>query len=715
MTPSITRRALLKAGGAALTLGWLGPALASASGRVVKAGNTQAGTTLNAWVSIDGQGKVTLTAHLAEMGQGAYSVVPQMLAEELEVDPLTVSVVPALGNRARYGSQVTGGSGTVRNGMEGLLRTGAAARDMLVRAAAARWAVDPASCRAQLGQVVHTASGRRLGYGALVADAAKLQPAARPALKPRHQWRVIGKSLPRWDLPSKVNGSAIFGIDFRLPGMLFAVVARCPRFEGRLRRFDASAALAVPGVRHVLKVERDVFGHLREGVAVVATSSWAAMQGRRALVVEWDDAHVAQLSSAVIAQQMRDALDTPGIHYRSKGDPGQASAGAVTALDAFYETPYQAHACMEPLNCTARWQDGVLEIWGPTQAPDWMQSHLGRAFKLPLDQVRVQMTLLGGAFGRKGFTDYVYEAAVLARAIEGTPVQVLWAREDDLASGPFRPGMAYRCKGALREGRIASLEALMIGQNMDSQLPDSDQRRYNSSVLEGLPAPYLDSIDHYRFADVPLQVPVPVMWWRSVYASTNAFAYESFIDELAVAGKLDPIALRRKHLRTARAGKLLDRLEEVSGWARRAGARGYGVAVTECFDSWVGHVVKVSRRAGGGVGIDKAWIVVDCGVAVNPDGVRAQVEGSMIMALGAATMHEVTFAEGQAMARNFDAYALPQLRDIPPIEIHLMSSDEKPGGAGEPALPGFAPALANAIFDLTGKRVRKLPLALAEI
>lgn len=714
MTPSTTRRALLKAGGAALTLGWLGPALATAQGRVVKAGQSAGPTELNAWVSIDSQGKVTLTAHLAEMGQGAYSVVPQILAEELEVDPATVIVVPAPGNRARYGNQVTGGSATVRNRMEGLLRSGAAARDMLVRAAAARWAVDPATCRAQLGQVIHAGSGRRLGYGALVADAARLQPAAMPALKPRHQWRLIGKSLPRWDLPAKVNGSAVFGIDFRLPGMLFAVVARCPRFEGRLRRFDASAALAVPGVRQVLKVERDVFDHLREGVAVVASSSWAAMQGRRALVVEWDDAHVADVSSASIAQQARQALDTPGIHFRSKGNAGQAVEGA-TVLDAVYETPYQAHACMEPLNCTARWQDGVLDIWGPTQAPDWMQSHLGKAFKLPLEKVRVQMTLLGGAFGRKGFTDYVVEAAGLARALEGTPVQVLWTREDDMASGPYRPGMAYRCKGALKDGRIVSLEALMVGQNMDAQLPGSDHKQYNASVLEGLPAPYLDSIAHYRFADAPLQVPVPVMWWRSVYASTNAFAYESFIDELAVAGKLDPIALRRSHLRTDRAGKLADRLEEVSGWQRRAGAKGYGVAITECFDSWAGYVVKVSRRTEGGVGIDKVWIVIDCGVAVNPDGVRAQVEGSMVMALGAATMHEVSFAEGQAVARNFDAYALPRLKDIPPIEIHILSNDEKPGGAGEPALPGFAPALANAIFDLTGKRVRKLPLAMADI
>lgn len=714
---SSTRRALLKAGGAALTLGWLGPALAAGpGGRVVKAGTARAGAdaaALNAWVSIDSQGKVTLTAHRAEMGQGAYSVVPQMLAEELEVDPATVAVVVAMGSSTRYGNQITGGSSTVRSGMDGLLRSGAAARDMLVRAAAARWAVDPSTCRAELGQVIHAGSGRRLGYGALVADAGRLEPARHPALKPRHQWRVIGKPLRRWDLPAKVNGSAVFGIDFRLPGMLFAVVARCPRFEGRLQRFDASAALAVPGVRQVLKVERDVFGHLREGVAVVATSSWAAMQGRRALVVEWDDAGLAGLASTAIEQQVRQALDTPGIHYRSKGDPAQArSAAGAGAIDVVYETPYQAHACMEPLNCTARWQDGVLDIWGPIQGPDWMQSHLGKAFGLPLEKVRVQMTLLGGAFGRKAFTDYVHEAAVLARALEGTPVQVLWTREDDMTAGPYRPSMAYRCKGTVKDGRIVSFETLAAGQNMAAQNPGADRGQYNGSILEGLPAPYLDSIAHYRFADVPLQVPVPVMWWRAVYSSTNAFAYESFIDELAAAAKADPIALRRRHLRSERASRLADRLEEVSGWKQRGDTKGYGVAITECFESWVGYVVKVSRRPGGGLGIDRVWTVIDCGVAVNPDGVRAQVEGSMVMALGAATMHEVTFADGQAVARNFDAYAMPKLKDIPPIEVHVLTNDEKPGGAGEPAVPGFAPALANAIFDLTGMRIRKLPLAL---
>jgi isoquinoline 1-oxidoreductase beta subunit len=367
MSSPISRRALLKAGTAALSLGWLGPvAAAGRPGRVVKADG--AGASLNAWVSIDTSGKVTLTAHRAEMGQGAYAVVPQILAEELEVDPATVAVVVATGDGSRYGNQITGGSSTVRGGMEGLLRSGAAARDMLVRAAAARWGVDASTCRAQLGQVIHAPSGRKLGYGALVQDAARLEPAKRPALKPRHQWRVIGKSLPRWDLPSKVNGSAVFGIDFRLPGMLFAVVERCPRFEGRLRSFDASAALAVPGVKQVIKVERDVFGHRREGVAVVATSSWAAMKGRRALVVEWDDAALAELSSASIGQQAKAALGTTGTHYRSKGDPEQARAGLET-VDVVYETPYQAHACMEPLNCSDRGGPGHPRSDGDKRVP----------------------------------------------------------------------------------------------------------------------------------------------------------------------------------------------------------------------------------------------------------------------------------------------------------------------------------------------------------
>ncbi|KPF48842.1 hypothetical protein D621_15745 [beta proteobacterium AAP51] len=746
-TAGPSRRAVLRAGGAAsaaLALGWCPAALAAPgrpaalAGRVLNAAEAAAaGQALTAWVRIAQDGRVTLTVHRAEMGQGAYDVVAQMLSEELEVDPDAVDVMVALGDGARYGNQVTGGSSTVRQGLDGLLRTGAAARQLLLRAAAARWAVPLSQCQARLGVVHHRASGRRAHYGQLVAAASQLTPEPLPALKPRSHWQVLGRPRLRRDLPAKVDGTAVYGIDVRRPGQCFAVVARCPRFEGRLLGFDASAAMAVPGVLHVLKVGRDVFGHRREGVAVVARSTWAALQGREALLaqngVQWDDAGLDSLDGVAIEAAQTEALQQPGTHFWSKGNPDRARAAADVTVDATYRTPYQAHACLEPLNCTALFDPadgGTLQVWGPIQGPDWMQSHLSQAFALPRDRVQVQMTLLGGAFGRKAFTDYVHEAAALARALPGEPVQVLWTRDDDLTLGPFRPGMAYRARGAVRghgdAARLAVLDVLAAGQNIDLQSPAADRSpgggadggRYQHNLEEGLPEAYKRSVPHLRLADVALHLPVPVMWWRAVYASTNAFAFECLIDELAQAAQTDPVALRRHALWDARGQRLLERLAAVSGWATRKPGQGWGVALTWCFESWVGQVVKVGPQPGGGGGIrvERVWAVIDCGLAASPDGVKAQVEGSIVMALGAAVHHAVHFERGRAVARNFDAYPLPGLADLPAIEVHLLTDDSSPpGGAGEPALPGFAPALANAIFDLTWERLRRLPIDLTAL
>jgi isoquinoline 1-oxidoreductase beta subunit len=353
------------------------------------------------------------------------------------------------------------------------------------------------------------------------------------------------------------------------------------------------------------------------------------------------------------------------------------------------------------------------EIWGPIQAPDWVRGHLAGALGLPLERVTVHMTFLGGGFGRKAFTDWTHEAAMVSKAIGG-PVQVVWTREDDLTQGPFRPGMVYRCRGAVANGRVHAFEATMAGQNMGTQEPGSDPRAFNRDIIEGIHEGWFDAIGHWRFGDAPLASPIPVMWWRSVYSSTNGFAYESFIDELAAKAGVDPFTFRRRHLRDARTTALLDRLAAVSGWDGRTKGQGYGMAHTFCFGSAAAHVVKV-RRADRGVAIERIWSVIDCGLAVNPDGVTAQVEGSVVMALAAACTHEMTFAGGQATRRNFDAYRLPMLRDVPPIEVHVLDSDHPPGGAGEPGLPGVAPALCNAIADLTGTRIRRLPFSLAEV
>jgi isoquinoline 1-oxidoreductase beta subunit len=717
MTAAVSRRALLQSAAAALVVGW-GPGRASPA---VIAPGELATAQLNAWIRIDTDDRVTLTTHRAEMGQGAYTAVPQLLAEELEVPIDTVRVVFAPADPERYGSQVTGGSSTVRSGWRPLLEAGAMARDRLVRAAARRWQVPVGDCRAHKGQVWHDGSARRLRYGQLVAEAASLPPSAPPALKPRSQWHTAGRPVTRLDLAAKVDGRATFGIDVRLPGQHYAVVERSPRFEGRLVDFDATEALRVPGVTHVLRVERDLFGHVREGVAVVATSSWAAMQGRRVLHVRWDDGGFVHDDDASLQRRRDEALDGPVLDSHRQGDPAGAfvAAGADdVVVEARYDTPYQAHACLEPVNCTARVTPERVEVWGPIQAPEWVRDHLATRLGRHRREVSVQMTFIGGTFGRKASDDYALEAVQLAAAT-GHPVQVLWTREDDLGIGPFRPAMAYRCRAVLREGRVRALDLVAAGQNIGHQAPGADRRQPNESIREGLPAPWLAAVPHVRIGDAPIRSAVPVMWWRAVYASTNAFAFECFVDELAAAAGADPLAWRRSHFDAAGAARhvrLVDELVRFSGWSSRHRAalpRGWGASVVEAFDSLVGQVVSVARGDEGRVRIERIWVVIDCGWVVNPDTVRAQVEGSVVMALGAAVHHRVRFAEGRAVARDFAAYPLPTLPDIPPIEILILDRGDDAGGAGEPALPGTAPALANALADLTGRRQRTLPLSLA--
>jgi isoquinoline 1-oxidoreductase beta subunit len=369
---------------------------------------------------------------------------------------------------------------------------------------------------------------------------------------------------------------------------------------------------------------------------------------------------------------------------------------------------------MEPLNCTAWVHDDKCEVWGPIQGPDWIQDNLASHLKLKKENVTVNMTFLGGGFGRKAFTDYPYEAAMLSKELNA-PVQVVWSREDDMTAGPFRPGMVYSCKGGLNGKSISALELKMAGQNMGTQNPGADKSGYNDSASEGLLDPYFDSIPHYAIGDVPLESHVPVMWWRSVYASTNGFAYECFLDELAIGAEVDPLDFRRRHARGERYQLLFDRLAEVSGWKSRGKNEGWGLAVTECFSSIVGEVVKVSRKPDGKVKIDKVWAVMDCGWYVNPDIIGAQVEGSIVMALGAAVKHETHFMNGMAVESNFDKYKMPGIVDTPAIEVHVMDNDERAGGVGEPGLPPFTPALCNALFDLSGKRIRKLPFKLEDI
>ncbi len=712
---NITRRNFIKLSGltgTALTLGLYLPSNAKEAEVITLEAAEAMGIDMNAWISIDTTGKVTITNHRSEMGQGSWQSVPQIIAEELEVDLNTVNIIFAQGNSAKYGSQVTGGSSTVRGTYKRLLNLSATAREMLIEAASKKWSVSKAECYAENGHVIHKPTGKKFHYGELVQEASKLDPPKEVKLKLISDYKILRKPLPRQDTPMKINGTAIFGLDKKLPGMLYAVVERNPRFQGKVKSFDDTETKKVPGVKHVIAVKMSVFATFREGVAVVADSIWAAMQGRKVLKVEWDDSGFEHVSTEQLYSRMNNDLKTKeGLSFRTKGNFAAALEKSEKKIQAVYETPYESHSCMEPLNCTAYYQADKLEIWGPIQGPDWVQDFLSPLMGLPKEKIIVNMTFLGGGFGRKAFMDYPHEAAVISKEVKA-PVQVMWTREDDTTQGPFRPGMVYQCSGGVRDGRIAAFKAKVAGQDMDHQWPGAQKDSYLNSTTEGFLEPYFDGISHYSFSDIPLDVPIPVMWWRSVYASTNSFAFESFIDELAVEASKDPLDFRRQHLGEERYQHLINKLEEVSGWKSRKKNEGYGVAITECFSSIVGEVVKVSKQADGKIKIDKVWAVMDCGWYVNPDIIKAQVEGSIIMALGAATVHATHFLDGKAVEQNFNTYKMPRITDSPEIEIHIVDNEEKAGGVGEPGLPPFTPALTNAIFDLTGTRIRKLPFNL---
>lgn len=667
------------------------------------------GLELTAWVSIDKNGKVVLYNHRSEMGQGSFQSVPQILAEELEVDLADVRVEFAKGHQGRYGSQITGGSSTIRGAYQQLLRSGATAREMLIMAAAGKWGVDKATCYAQQGKVWHKPTAKSIAYGDLVEDARKITPPKEVALKPRKDYKLIGKPLPRIDNPGKVNGSAIFGMDKTVEGMLFAMVERSPRFAGKIKSFDASAALKVPGIKDVFKVSMPVFATTREGVAVVGANTWACMQARKVLRIEWDDTGFPHHSTADLYRQMEADLEKAGNEVKTAGNFEVTWQQDGQKLEAVYRTPYEAHACMEPLCCAAYWQENKIEVWGPIQAPDWVQGDLAARFGLKPEAVDVHMTFLGGGFGRKAFVDYTTEAVLVSKQIKA-PVKVVWSREDDMTQGPFRPGAMYKLSGVLQAGKLKALRTRMAGQNMGLQeSPNFNAKAPNKDLMEGLCEAYLEAIPNYYFSDVPTQSPIPVMWWRSVYSSTNTFAYESFMDEMAHAADMDPADFRKAHLPNKRVLALIEKLEAISGWAGRKKGSGMGMALAECFGSYTGQVVQLQKDESGGIRVQKVYCVIDCGWYVNPDIIRQQVEGSIQMGYGAAVVHETLFEDGMALQKNFNDYNMPRLGDIPEIVVHIMENDEKAGGVGEPALPPFAPALANAYFDLTGKRKRSLP------
>ena len=684
--PTINRREFLETGvaaGASLLIGFHLPAFDRGAAKPFKP---------NAWIEIRPDGVVTIWTGRSEMGQGVKTAMPMIVAEELEADWTRVQVTQADADPA-YGDQFTVGSRSVRSGFEPLRQAGAAAREMLVGAAALTWKVPREACRARNGMVEHVATGRRLGYGDLAALAATLPVPADPPLKPSSEFRILGTRVPRVDTPDKVDGAAVFGLDVRVPGMVYATVARCPVFGGRVKSFDPAPALAVPGVQRVVQIS--------SGVAVVADRTWAAFAGKEALKIEWDEGKVAQWSSDGIWRAFAAAAERSGEVVRTVGDVDAGFKGAARTVEATYQAPYLAHACMEPMNCTAQVRGNRCEVWAPTQNPQGIERAAAKLTGLPVEAITVHVTYLGGGFGRRGGPmDYATEAVELAKQI-AAPVQVVWTREDDIQNAVYRPATYNVLRGGL-DGRGAPVawSHRLVGPEGGSFLltRGADELIY--------PVP------HFRLERVIEDPGVPVAPWRGVGPSQNGWVVESFVDELAHAAGKDPYAYRRELVAGhPRLVQVLDLAAERAGWSSAPPAgRARGIALWQFGDTFLAQVAEVSVAGDGAVRVHRVVCAMDCGVVVNPAGVEAQVQSAIIYGLTAALYGEITLDRGRVTQSNFTDYRMLGLAECPELEVHLVRSDAAPGGVGEAGLPPIAPAVCNAIFAGTGKRIRKLPI-----
>ncbi len=704
----LDRRYLLKTGialGGGLVLAWYLP-FSDQAGAAEPAANVWP----KAFLRIGTDGSVTIIDNKSEMGQGVYTSLPMIVAEELDCDWQKVRVeaapVAPIYNHTEFGSQVTGGSTSVRTEWQRLALAGATARTMLVQAAAQTWQADPAACRTEKGQVIHP-DGRKLSYGELAAKASELPVPEQVKLKDPARYTLIGQPVHRLDSPAKVNGTAVFGIDVQLPGMLVAVIARPPVFGATLKKVDDEKAKAVPGVKAVVAIPA--------GVAVVADRFWPALHGRDVLQISWDEGPGAKLSSEEMRRQYAALARTPGLPARLEGDVQAAMARAAKTLEAEYEVPYLAHAPMEPLNCCVDLRPDGCDVYTGTQMQTGDRDAAARVSGLPPEKVRVHTTFLGGGFGRRATptSDFVVEAVQVAKAI-GKPVKVIRTREDDTRAGYYRPFWYDRIAAGLdAKGGVDCWRHTIVGQSIMA-----------GTAFAGMIKEGIDETSVEGAADTPYAIPnilvdlhsptqpVPVLWWRSVGHSHTAFVVESFLDEVAHAAGRDPVELRRTLLaKHPRHLGVLELAVQKAGWGKPLPAgRGMGVAVHSSFGSFIAQVAEVSVNKAGGVRVHRVVCAVDCGRIVNPDTIAAQMESGIVFGLTAALHGAITLKDGRVEQGNFDDYPLLRLDETPEIEVHIVPSTENPGGIGEPGVPPIAPAVTNALFAVSGARVRSLPL-----
>jgi isoquinoline 1-oxidoreductase subunit beta len=700
-----TRRDFLKGSAAATGALVVGFTLPTASRYATAAAAGGADFAPNAFLRIAPDGQITVVCGLSEMGQGVHMGIASLVAEELDADWKSIRLEQAPVDKAyinpAFGMQATGGSTSIRGNYLPMRKAGAAARQMLVTAAAAQWGVDAATCRTESGSVI-AADGRALGYGELAAAAAGLPVPQDPPLKDPRDFRILGKGHSRIDAPAKVNGSAGFGIDVKLPGLLTAVMAHAPVPGAKVVSIDDAAAKAVPGVRQVVQIP--------QGVAVLADGYWPALKGRDALVVKWEDGPLATLSSEAISKSLTEATTKPGMVARNEGDVGVAAASTVEAV---YEAPYLAHACMEPMNCTAWVRAGDAEIWAPTQGPGPHQGIVAQLTGLPAEKVQVHTTYLGGGFGRRFAPDFIIASTLISKAA-GVPVKLVYTREDDMRGWFYRPAAVARFTAGLDKGgqpvsffaRVAA-PALMVAAGFVKELP----KGIDDPAVEGISdCPY--AFPNLRVEYVRTEPGIPVWFWRSVGHSQNAFFLEAFIDEVAAAAGKDPVEFRRSLLgKQPRLRGVLELAAQKAGWGSSLPAGVHrGVAIASSFGSFVAQVAEVSVDANGKPRVQRVVAAVDCGATVNPEVIKRQVEGAIVYGLSAALFEKITIRNGRIEQSNFDNYPMLRMTEMPKVEVHIVPSTEAPGGIGEPGLPAATPAVVNAMFAATGRRVRMLPV-----
>jgi isoquinoline 1-oxidoreductase subunit beta len=666
----------------------------------------------NAFVRIGTDDSVTVIANHSEMGQGVYTSLPMLLAEDLDCDWSKVRVEPApvdpAYNHSVYGIQMTGGSTTTTSEYERFRKMGAMARFMLIAAAAQSWSVDPQTCHAEKGYVIHAASGKRASFGSLAELASKQTPPTDIPLKDPKDFTLIGRPVHRLDTPSKTNGTAQFGLDVYIPGMLTAVVARAPIFGGKVVSFDADKAKAIPGVVNVLQVP--------SGVAVIATGFWPAKLGREKLDITWNDGPGKEISSAAMRKEYASTSRTPGIVARKIGDPAAAMAGAAKKITAEYEVPYLSHSMMEPLNTVVDLREDRCEIWTGTQFETMDRMAAAKIAGLKPEQVKLNTTLLGGGFGRRAnpACDFVSEAVEVAKVAKA-PVKVVWTREDDIRGGWYRPMWYDHFEAGLdAQGNPVAWTHTIVGQSIMAGTMfeafgikngvDSASVEGAADILYGIPNVQVDLHSPKNL--------IPVQWWRSVGHSHTGFSVETFLDEVAHAGGKDPYQLRRTLLANQpRMLAVLDLAAKKANWGGPLPTgRARGIAGHFSFDSYVAQVAEVSIERDGKVRVHRIVASVDCGRVINPDTVKAQIEGGIVFGLTAALKTEITLENGRVQQSNFNNYPMVRMFESPEIEVHIVESTEKPTGVGEPGVPPVAPAIANAILALTGKPIRRLPI-----